>query len=223
MPRAKRIAHPGRIIRKDVIPAGVTVRDAAKRLGVGRPALSNLLNGRSSLSAEMAKRLEMAFGADAEGLLERQRDFDRLHRTANQEFAVRPYVPLFLEIESRQIEEWANRIEARGLLPVLLRMLIVSTHDDLIRLAFPGYDDAQRPGWDGQVEAGSATPWIPAGNSYWEFGTSRDPRKKANHDYRNALRRSAPIGERHESSFVFVTPRRWSGATDWARDKQRQA
>jgi len=33
-------------------------QEAAKRLGVGRPALSNLLNGKAALSTEMAARLE---------------------------------------------------------------------------------------------------------------------------------------------------------------------
>ena len=41
----------------------MSVKKAAELLGVGRPALSNLLNGHASLSAEMALRLEKAFGA----------------------------------------------------------------------------------------------------------------------------------------------------------------
>ena len=42
--------HPGGFIREHIIPQGMSVTDAAKRLGVGRPALSNLLNANSSLS-----------------------------------------------------------------------------------------------------------------------------------------------------------------------------
>ena len=58
----------------------MSVTDAAKRLGVGRPALSNLLNGNSSLSPDMAVRLEKAFGADRTQLLDRQAEFDRQKR-----------------------------------------------------------------------------------------------------------------------------------------------
>ena len=43
-------AHPGEVIKEDVIGAyGLSVTDAARVLGVGRPALSAVLNGRASL------------------------------------------------------------------------------------------------------------------------------------------------------------------------------
>ena len=52
----------GEYIRQHVLPAGMSVKEAANRLGVGRPALSNLLNGNAALSADMALRLEKSFG-----------------------------------------------------------------------------------------------------------------------------------------------------------------
>ena len=222
MPRdAREAEHPGAFIRECVIPPGMSVGDAAQRLGVGRPALSNLLNGNSSLSPEMAVRLEKTFGADRDELLQRQADFDRRNQAAGEgETIVHPYVPPFLQIKSQQIDAWADGIDARHLLPVLLRMLIVSTHDGLSRITFPGHDDAQRHGWDGLLEADSATPWIPQGTSYWEFGTSERPGEKANRDYAAGLRRSVPLAGREESTFVFVTPRRWDGSTEWAATKQ---
>ena len=64
--------HPGIFIKEQVIPAGMSVTEAAKRLGVGRPALSNLLNAHSSLSPDMAVRLQKTFGADRQELLNRQ-------------------------------------------------------------------------------------------------------------------------------------------------------
>ncbi|MCZ0935066.1 MAG: HigA family addiction module antitoxin [Gemmatimonadetes bacterium] len=218
---ARAATHPGSFIKKHVIPAGMSVSEAAKRLGIGRPALSNFLNGNSSLSPEMAIRLERAFGTDRDELLQHQADFDRQSQVGGEEdIAVHPYVPPFLQIRSRQIDAWADQIETRHLLPVLLRLLIVSTHDGLSRLTFPGHDDGQRHGWDGLVEADSATPWIPSGPSFWEFGTSRRPSEKASRDYRNALRRSMPFADRGKSTFVFVTPRRWDDATDWAAARQ---
>ena len=50
--------HPGTRIKAEVIPAGISVTKAAELMGVGRPALSNLLNGNAALSADMAARLE---------------------------------------------------------------------------------------------------------------------------------------------------------------------
>lgn len=56
--------HPGAIIREDCLAAlGLSVTEAARRLGVGRQALSNLVNEKSSVSVEMAYRLSKAFGS----------------------------------------------------------------------------------------------------------------------------------------------------------------
>ncbi len=53
--------HPGEILREDVIkPLGLTVTEAAKRLGVTRKTLSELLNCKASLSPEMAVRISKA-------------------------------------------------------------------------------------------------------------------------------------------------------------------
>lgn len=211
--------HPGVVIREIVIPSGMSVKDAAKRLGVGRPALSNLLNGNSSLSAEMAVRLEKAFGADRQKLLDLQARFDRHEgRLEEKTVAVGTYVPPFLTITARDIHGWADRVDARQLLPVLLRRLIHSTGRELRQVDFPGYDNAERHGNDGTVEAGAATPWIPQGKSCWEFGTSQNPAVKAESDYIARLE-SLPAAERAASTFVFVTPRNWPGKTAWVANK----
>jgi addiction module HigA family antidote len=198
----------------------MSVKDAAKRLGVGRPALSNLLNGRSSLSPEMAVRLEKAFGADRQKLLEFQASSDRVDRSGEDRgVAVRAYVPHFLTIKARQIDDWAaGNLDARHLLPVLLRKLVHSTGHELLQVDFPGYDNAERKGWDGLIEAGAATPWIPEGMSRWEFGTNQDPGSKAEKDY-SARLASIPPTERKNCTFVFVTPRNWSGKAGWAKNK----
>ena len=49
--RMKRPPHPGRIVRQECIePLGVTVTEAAARLGVTRQNLNNILNGKSGIS-----------------------------------------------------------------------------------------------------------------------------------------------------------------------------
>ena len=54
----KNPVHPGAIVREDCLqPLGLSVTEGAKRLGVGRQALSNLVNEKSSVSIEMAYRL----------------------------------------------------------------------------------------------------------------------------------------------------------------------
>jgi addiction module HigA family antidote len=59
--------HPGEIIREDCLaPLNLTVTAAAAWLGVSRQSLSELLNGRNGVSAEMAIRLEKAGWSNAE-------------------------------------------------------------------------------------------------------------------------------------------------------------
>ena len=132
--------HPGSFIRTSVIPKGVSVTDAAKRLGVGRPALSNLLNGKASLSHDMAARLEATFGADRQRLLELQAAYDGVKPTdGNQSGTAGSYVPPLTTIKARHIEDWAaNNNEARTHLAVLLRMLVNSTGRDLQRVEKEG-------------------------------------------------------------------------------------
>ncbi len=218
--QSKKPAHPGTFIREQVIPSEMSVTEAAKRLGVGRPALSNLVNGKSSLSPDMAVRLEKAFGADRQKLLDLQAEFDRLNRREKEKtIAAHGYVPSFLTIKAKQIQEWADNIEARHLLPVFLRKLIHSTGHELRQVDFPGYDNAERKGCDGLVEAAAATPWIPEGKSCWEFGTNQRPSTKAESDYIERLK-TVPPSERTERTFVFVTPRNWPSKTEWASSKQ---
>jgi addiction module HigA family antidote len=90
-------------VRASIIPAGMTVKDAAKQLGIGRPALSNFLNGKAALSTEMALRLEKAFGADRNRLLDMQAAFDRKDKEAGERgVAVCAFVPSFMTIKASQ-------------------------------------------------------------------------------------------------------------------------
>ena len=58
--------HPGLSVRYDCLePLGLTVTEAAKRLGVSRKQLSEIVNGRAGISPVMAIRLDKAFGGGA--------------------------------------------------------------------------------------------------------------------------------------------------------------
>ena len=210
----------GQHIRDHVLPNGMTVSAAAERLGVGRPALSNLLNGNADLSSDMATRLQDAFGADAKALLEQQAAV--LSGGSSSEGAANPpraYAPPLLSIKAAQLANWVStEIQARQLLPVLLRKLIHSTGIGLRLVDFPGYDNAERKGVDGRLEADVATAWIPAGSSVWEFSVTEDPQKKANADYAARLR-SMPRVERLKCVYVQVTPRNWEGKIKWEAAK----
>jgi plasmid maintenance system antidote protein VapI len=209
----------GAYIRVKVIPADLSVKEVAEKIGIGRPALSNFLNGKTRLSNTLALRLEKVFGVSHKDLLQRQLEFEQEQAPV----AVGPisaYVPFFLKISASQIEEWAaHNIEARSRLSVFLRKLIHSTNAEVSRIDFPGYSNAERKGWDGWVEAAVPTPWVPAGNSGWEFGCNDNPRQKANDDF-HARTKSLTFDLRTTTSFIFVTPRNWKDKNKWAAEKQ---
>ncbi len=59
--------HPGEHLRSDYLkPLGLSVTEAARKLGVTRQTLNNLVNGASGISPEMAIRLSKAFGGRPE-------------------------------------------------------------------------------------------------------------------------------------------------------------
>ncbi len=69
--------HPGPWLRRNIVtPYGLNVSKTADHLGVTRPAMSNLLNGRANLSPEMAIRFEKAFGVSAATMLRMQSAYD---------------------------------------------------------------------------------------------------------------------------------------------------
>ncbi|MDH4329750.1 MAG: HigA family addiction module antitoxin [Nitrospira sp.] len=69
--------HPGLSVRHDCLePLGLSIADGAKALGVTRQALNNLVTGKAGISAEMAIRLEKAFGGGAETWLRMQAAYD---------------------------------------------------------------------------------------------------------------------------------------------------
>lgn len=69
--------HPGLSVRHDCLePLGLSVTEAASRLGISRKQLSDILNGHSGLSAEMAIRLDKAFGGGADTWFRLQATYD---------------------------------------------------------------------------------------------------------------------------------------------------
>ena len=73
----KKPPHPGLSVRHDCIePLGLTVAAAAKRLGVSRKQLSDIVNGHAGISPEMAIRLDKAFGGGAETWYRMQAAYD---------------------------------------------------------------------------------------------------------------------------------------------------
>jgi addiction module HigA family antidote len=79
--------HPGDLIRSEIIEAlGLSISKAASLLKVRRATLSDLLNGKSALTPEMALRIEKAFGPEMDHLLRMQVAYDvaRMRRQSDR-------------------------------------------------------------------------------------------------------------------------------------------
>lgn len=84
-----RNVHPGEILKMELLESKkLTIIKVAELLGTTRAKMSNILNGHSSISPNMALRLENVFGGTARHFLNLQRNYDLLK--AEQDFNKNP-------------------------------------------------------------------------------------------------------------------------------------
>jgi addiction module HigA family antidote len=86
--------HPGFGIRGLIEDAGMGVTDAARKLGVTRQALNNLVNGKAGISPEMAIRLEKVFGGSAEQWLRIQTAYELAEAREREDEITEGLIPL---------------------------------------------------------------------------------------------------------------------------------
>jgi addiction module HigA family antidote len=69
--------HPGEILREDILPAtGHSKSEIARRLGISRQTLYDILDEKQPVTPAMALRLGRLFGNSPEFWLNLQRDYD---------------------------------------------------------------------------------------------------------------------------------------------------
>ncbi len=81
-------SHPGKILANYL--AGRSVTEVARHLGVTRPTLSRVLNGRAGVSADMALRLAEAFHTEADFWLRLQMQHDLWEASQKKRRKVKP-------------------------------------------------------------------------------------------------------------------------------------
>ena len=74
--RMRNPSHPGDLIRLSMEAKGWTAMECAVRLGVARPMLSRVLNGRARVSPALALALERIGWSDADHWLRMQASYD---------------------------------------------------------------------------------------------------------------------------------------------------
>lgn len=123
-------------------------------------------------------------------------------------------------ISAGDIKSWSesNQRDCASFLPQLLRRLVLATADSISEVSFPEQDSVATPGWDGRLNITSSSPYLPDGVSGWEMGTKESPKKKADDDYTKRVADPLALTPK-DTTFVFVTPRRWPKRHEWAISK----
>jgi len=78
--------HPGRILKQECLePLGLSITEAALKLGISRTTLSEIINGKSGISSLMALKLAKAFNTTPEFWINMQSHYDlaQARKTAN--------------------------------------------------------------------------------------------------------------------------------------------
>ena len=68
--------HPGEVLKDELEFRGISQRGLAKEIGISYSVFNEMLNGKRSLSPELAMMMEAALGVDAAPLLAMQNEYD---------------------------------------------------------------------------------------------------------------------------------------------------
>lgn len=119
-------------------------------------------------------------------------------------------------VNATEIAQWANTLEARALLPKLIRKLALASKISFKEIRFASDEGIQEPDWDGFLDSPSKTTFIPKGRSGWEVSAQKSVRVKADKDITNRAK-AVPVKERKGITYVCVTTRRWADKKSWIK------
>lgn len=124
-------------------------------------------------------------------------------------------------IDASDLNSWSNRNDSSAFLPQLLRTLILGTIKNVRSIGFRSGEGVAIGGWDGRLDVENGDAFVPTGKSVWELGTGKDVKGKADDDYEK--RKADPLDcVPAETTYVFVTTRRWGGKDDWIKARQAE-
>lgn len=81
-------AHPGVLVREYIGERSIGA--VAKHIGVARATLSRIMNGSSSITADMSTRLSEAFGVSPDLLLRMQAQYDLWQESQRTRRKIKP-------------------------------------------------------------------------------------------------------------------------------------
>ena len=85
----KRAVHPGRILKDELVELGISPTAFARQIGVPPNRVSQIINGKRSISGDTALRFGHWFGVEAQFWLNLQAHFDLISADAKTGDAIR--------------------------------------------------------------------------------------------------------------------------------------
>lgn len=77
MKREMKLAHPGEILKMEIIEGrNLTIGKAAELLDLTRPTLSNIMKGKTGITPNVASRMKIVFGGSAKFWVRLQESYD---------------------------------------------------------------------------------------------------------------------------------------------------
>ena len=196
-----------------------SLRQVESETGVLSGHLSQIETGKIlQPSDDILLKLSTYFGKDL-GSLKAVEDEGHGNST---NLACRDISP-FRVVQARHLMSFADRIEAGGKLPAIVRDLISSVADP-IHIEMPVEESVDRTGWDGTIEnySGNLHQFVPQGKSCWEMGRGNEPQSKANGDFKKRTEKTSEI-QQLKTTFVFLTLRRWKNKDLWIVKKKKES
>ena len=200
----------GASLRQQLDAIGWTQARLASESGVSRQTVSRAIN-RDEVSDRTRARLDAALARAPA----RARDAQR-HGTGSRPPPLGPAL-----CDATDLAAWADRREAQSVLPRLIGRFIRATGAGVTKIHVRTDEGVQLSGWDGIVHADEGSPYVPAGASGWEMSVAMRPKTEADDNWTKRTQDPAPLTP-EDSTFVFVTPRRWRDKEKWVDEKIRQ-
>ncbi|WCN36480.1 hypothetical protein [Aneurinibacillus uraniidurans] len=126
-----------------------------------------------------------------------------------------------LLVDATDLVQWADRRDSQSVLPQLIRSLILSSSDHIEKINFAAGEGVSLGGWDGITIAEESDSFIPKGTTVWEMGVNRSVKGKADDDYEKRSKNPLFMIPT-ETTYVFITPRRWRDKDKWTEERQKE-
>lgn len=211
-----------RVFRQEL---GLSQKALAANIGTSQQQIQRIEAGAQSVRHDLAIKISAALGAPVGTLFPAIREtvqkiaFTKASPARGPaQVARRIRTEL---VDAADLDNWAHRLDAPALLPQLIRKLALCSLSGIEELQIG--PEAGKHGfvWDGILQVSKGYVFVSPGLSGWEMGTQEQVQEQADADYAARTQNSGVV-QPAQSTFVFVTPRRWTNKEAWVQSKRQE-